>query len=39
MHRLLKYAPYVIAFAFAFAVLSGDILNLIEPCGFKWGGG
>ena len=38
MRRLAIHKGYLFGLVFAVAILGANVIVLIEPCGFKWGG-
>jgi hypothetical protein len=39
MQKLVKHKTYLLGLAFALAVVGANVLAIVQPCGFKWGGG
>ena len=38
MKRLYGYKLHLMGLAFAVALVGADVLHMMSPCGFKWGG-
>ena len=39
MKRFIQHKNYLIGVAFGLAMLCASAIQVIGPCGFKWGGG
>lgn len=39
MQKLIKHKKYLLGLAFALAIAGANVVVMIQPCGFKWGGG
>jgi hypothetical protein len=38
MHKLMTQKAYLFGLVFAVAIVCANVIVLVEPCGFKWGG-